>query len=255
MAQVFLIPEKIYGPQEELALRSIRSSINREISELKVKMRSIEINEREWIQLALEGEDAEAAKNFLNYKYGSIYGLNELRQGLTCKGKLIEPTKFGYGVYVDIGLLYNNKDAFIPLYMLRKQLLNNIQKSLRKIIDNFALIENFPLELKIMNVNLETHNIEAKLSENQVSIFKKWINSSLDRIIICGSTRQQARKAIIKSGHLQDILSIERLGLLEQAVVCKYDTEAPGIISEIGKFLPRVPMKAFLPKRIRSFIS
>lgn len=255
MRQVFLIPEKIYGPQKELALRSIRSAVSREISELKVKMMSIDINERGWVQLVLEGEDAEAAKNFLNYNYGSIYGLNDLHHGLICKGKLIEPTKFGYGIYVDIGLHSNKKDAFIPLFVLRKQLSNNLQRPLRKIIDNFALIENFPLELKIMNVNQETHDIEAKLSEKQVSMFKKWINSSLDRIIICGSTRQQARKAVIKSGHLRDILSIERLGLLEQAVVCKYDTGAPGIISEIGKFLPQVPMKGFLPKTIKTFIS
>lgn len=255
MRQVFLIPEKIYGPQKELALHSIRSVIIREISELKVKMMSIDVNERGWIQLVLEGEDAEAAKNFLNYKYGSIYGLTDLHRGLTCRGKLVEPIKFGYGIYVDIGLYSNKKDAFIPLFALRKQLLNSLQKPLRKIIDNFALIENFPIELKIMSVNRETLDIEAKLSEKQVSVFKKWINSSLDRIIICGSTRQQVRKAIIRSGHLRDILSIERLGLLEQAVVCKYDTEAPGIISKIGKFLPKVPMKGFLPKNIKTFIS
>nr|MDO8080614.1 DUF2110 family protein [Candidatus Freyarchaeota archaeon] len=254
MKRVFLIPEKVYGPQRELALHSISSSIRKEISELQVKMVGIDITERGWIQLVLEGEDAEAAKNFLNHKYGSIYGLGDLYHGLTFRGKLVEPTKFGYGLYVDIGLNSNKKDAFIPLYILRKQLLNNVQKPLRKIIDKFALIENFPLEVKIMNVNQETNDIEAELSGNQVSIFKRWLNSSSDRIIICGSTRQQARKAIIKSGHLQDILSIERLGLLEHAVVCKYGSEAPGIISEIGKFLPKVPMKGFLPKSIKAFM-
>ncbi|MGQ9723254.1 MAG: DUF2110 family protein [Candidatus Jordarchaeum sp.] len=255
MKQVFLIPEKIYGPQIELAFHSIRSSIRNEISELKIKMLNIDINERGWIQLTLEGEDAEAAKNFLNYEFGSTYGMSDLHQGLICRGKLVEPTKFGYGVYVDIGLDSNKKDVFIPLFKLREQLLNNLRRTLRKIITNFALIENFPLELEIIKVDKETNNIKAKLSDNQVSIFKKWINSALDRIIICGSTRQQIRKAIIKSGHLQDILSIERLGLLEQAVVCKYNTEAPGLISEIGKFLPNIPMKGFIPKNIKSLMS
>ncbi|WXG40726.1 MAG: DUF2110 family protein [Candidatus Freyarchaeum deiterrae] len=254
MEQVFLVSEKVYGPQRELALHSISSGIKKEISELQVKIKSIDITERGWIQLVLEGEDAEAAKNFLNHKYGSIYEPGDLHQGLTVRGKLVEPTKFGYGLYLDVGLNSNKKDAFIPLYILRKQLLNNVKKPLRKIIDKFALIENFPLEVKIVNVNKETRDIEAELSGNQISMFKGWISSSSDRIMICGSTRQQVRKAIIKSGHLQDILSIERLGLLENAIVCKYGSEAPGIISEIGKFLPRVPMKGFLPKSIKAFM-
>jgi len=254
MKQVFLIPEKIYGPQKELALHSISSSIKKEISELQVKMISVDITEKGWIQLVLDGEDAEAAKNFLYSKYGSVYGLDDLYHGLMFRGKLVEPMKFGYGLYVDIGLNSSSKDAFIPLYVLRKQLVNNVRKPLRQIIDRFALIENFPLEVKIMNVNQGTHEIDAELSVNQLSMFKKWMSTASDRIVICGSTRQQARKAIIKSGHLQDILSIERLGLLEHAVVCKYGSEAPGIISEIGKFLPKVPMKGFLPKSIKAFM-
>lgn len=254
MKKVFLIPEKVYGPQRELALNSITTSIKREISKLQVKVVGIDITERGWIQLVLEGEDAEAAKNFLNRKYSSIYKLSELYPDLTCRGKLVEPTKFGYGIYVDIGLNSEKKDAFIPLYILRRQLLNNIRKPLRKIVDKFALIENFPLELKILNVNQETGNIDGELSGNQVSMFRRWGNSSFDRIIICGSTRQQVRKAIIKTGHLRDIVSIERLGLLEQTIVCKYGSEAPGMISEIGKFLPKVPMKAFIPKSVKAFM-
>jgi hypothetical protein len=254
MKQVFTIPEKVYGPQGELALHSISSSIKKEISKLQVKVLGIDVTESGWIQLVLEGEDAEAAKNFLKQKYSSIYELDELYYGLTCRGKLVEPRRFGYGLYVDIGLNSNKKDAFIPLYILRKQLLNNFQKPLRKIIDKFALIENFPLEVKILNINRENRNIEAELSGNQVSMFRRWVNSSFDRIVICGATRQQVRKAIIKSGHLRDIFSIERLGLLEHAVVCKYGSEAPGMISEIGKFLPKVQMKGFLPKSIKAFM-
>ncbi len=254
MRQAFLIPEKVYGPQRELALHSIRSSVRREISGLNAEIIQIDVTNRGWVKLVLEGEDAEAAKNFLDHKYGSIYELDSFYPGMVLKGKLVDPTKFGHGVYVDIGLLSVKKDAFIPLYTLRKQLVNNIRKPLRKITDNFALVENFPLEIKLKNIDKATYNIEAELSESQINIFEEWIKSSLDRIIICGATRQQVRKAIIKSGHLQDILSIDRLGLLEHAVVCKYGTEAPGMISEIGEFLPKVPMKGFLPKVIKGFI-
>ncbi|MEM3526534.1 MAG: DUF2110 family protein [Candidatus Jordarchaeaceae archaeon] len=254
MKQVFLISEKVYGPQKELALRSITSSIRREISGLQVKLVSIDIAEKGWLQLVLEGEDAEAARNFLSRKHSLVRSLEELRPGLTIRGKLVEPKRFGYGLYVDIGLPSNEKDAFIPLYTLRRQLLNNIRKPLRVIVDNFALIENFPLEVKILNINREKGDIEAELSENQAFMFKRWVNSSSDRIIVCGSTRQQVRKAVIKSGHLRDIVSIERLGLLEHVVICKYGSDGPGLIYEIGKFLPDVPMKGFLPKNIKALI-
>jgi hypothetical protein len=38
--------------------------------------------------------------------------------------------------------------------------------------------------------------------------------------------------------HAQDIVTVERLGLLEQSVVCTEDTDPPGLLAAIGSYLP-----------------
>lgn len=250
-----ILLEKIYGPNKEVAIKAFHHIVVNLLEDLNVKILKIEKDVKEWIKLVLNGEDAEAAKNYLAKELYSAVLINQLKNGDIRKGKLVDVEKYGYGIYIDIGVVSPRpKDALIPLYVLRRQLANNHKVSTRQIIKKYAFIDNLPLEVKITDVDERFDTIEVELSEKQVEKYKKWINQGLDRIIICGATRQMVRKAIIKSGHLQDILSIERLGLLEHTVVCKPGTTAQGLIAEIGKYLPKIPMKAFKPKEIKEWL-
>ena len=76
-----------------------------------------------------------------------------------------------------------------------------------------------------------------------------------ERVMVTGATRQEIRKAIIKSGHLRDIIAIERIGFLEHVIICKRDTDAPGIIAEIGPKLPFAKLGAFRPTLIKDIIA
>jgi len=247
--------EKIYGPNKETAIKAFQHIVTSLIRDLNVKIVRIEKDVKGWIKITLNGEDTEAAKNYLTKEFYSTVLINQLKNGDIRKGKLIDVEKYGYGIYIDIGVISPHpKDALIPLYVLRRQLANNHKVSTRQIIKKYAFMNNLPLEVKIIDVDERFDTIEVELSENQIKKYKKWINQELDRIIICGATRQMIRKAIIKSGHLQDILSIERLGLLEHTVVCKPGTTAQGLIAEIGKYLPKIPMKAFKPKEVKKWL-
>lgn len=253
--QSVILLEKVYGPNKESAIKAFRHIIASLLKYLNVKILKLERVERNWIKVVLNGEDAEAAKNYLAKEFHTPALINQLENGDTIKGKLVDVEKYGYGVYVDIGIVSPRpKDALIPLYILRKQLANGHIVSTRQIVKKYAFMDNLPLEIKIRDIDEDFETIEAELSENQIRRYKEWIRQGLDRILVCGATRQTVRKAIIKSGHLRDILSIQRLGLLEHAIVCKPGTTAQGLIAEIGRYLPKIPMKAFKAKEIRKWL-
>jgi hypothetical protein len=49
-----------------------------------------------------------------------------------------------------------------------------------------------------------------------------------------------------RAGHAQDIVTVERLGLLEQSVVCKDSTDPPGLLAAVGEHL-RSELLAVVP--------
>ncbi len=65
----------------------------------------------------------------------------------------------------------------------------------------------------------------------------KWKKASTDRVTVNGATRSEIKYSIKKTGHSRDIYGIERLGLLEHAIVCRENTDGPGIVASIGPFL------------------
>jgi hypothetical protein len=52
------------------------------------------------------------------------------------------------------------------------------------------------------------------------------------------ATRSEVRATVNRAGHANDIVTVERLGLLEQSVVCKDGTDPPGLLASVGEYLP-----------------
>ena len=69
-----------------------------------------------------------------------------------------------------------------------------------------------------------------------------------------GATKNQFKKALVKRGHLRDIVSVERHGFLEHIVILKEGTEAPGIIAHIGKYLRNCKLSAIRHERIHKLL-
>ncbi|WP_122091363.1 DUF2110 family protein, partial [Halalkalicoccus subterraneus] len=49
--------------------------------------------------------------------------------------------------------------------------------------------------------------------------------------------RGEVRATVNRAGHAKDIVTVERLGLLEQSVVCREGTDPPGLLAAIGPHL------------------
>jgi len=52
------------------------------------------------------------------------------------------------------------------------------------------------------------------------------------------ATRGETRATVNRAGHAQDIVTVDRLGLLEQSIVCAEGTDPPGLLAAIGSYLP-----------------
>jgi hypothetical protein len=52
------------------------------------------------------------------------------------------------------------------------------------------------------------------------------------------ATRAEVRATVNRAGHARDIVTVERIGLLEQSIVCKEGTDPPGLLAAIGEYLP-----------------
>ena len=57
------------------------------------------------------------------------------------------------------------------------------------------------------------------------------------RVNANSTTRAQLRATINRSGHADDIVTVERVGLLESSVICREGTDAPGLLADIGPHL------------------
>ncbi len=231
------LSEKVYGFYKKEALHALKSIIKNKIIDLDATI-EVEI-ENDWVKISIEGEDARACANFLR-----PWSLISPHEGAICKGKLIQVCKVGFGIFVDIRA---KKDVLIPLFALRRDLCGNKKYSTKKIAKIFGFMDNLPLEIKITKM-MESEKMEGELSQSQLSKYKKWIKQGYERIFATGATRRMIKNAIVSSGHLRDIIAIERLGLLESCIVLKQSTEAPGIIYTIGKKLKGVKLTAFQPK-------
>jgi hypothetical protein len=52
------------------------------------------------------------------------------------------------------------------------------------------------------------------------------------------ASRAEVRATVNRAGHAHDIVTVERLGLLEQSIVCREETDPPGLLASIGEYLP-----------------
>lgn len=249
------ILEKTYGSYKVVALKTFRQTVSKELEGLEVELLKIATRASGWITVELEGEDEEAAYNLLRHNYGKTCSLGELELNQIRKGKLFQTGKYGFGLFLDIGIeSVKEIDAFLPLHTLRNQLANDQKVPLRKLIEVFGFLDNLTLTIQIQSIDRLRKNVEVSFSEGQVQVFQEWVKSKLERLFVNGVTRHKLKKIILKSRHFQDVIAIERLGFLEEMIICKRGTNAPGILSEIGPLLPESQIQLFIPNKVKDYL-
>jgi len=252
--------DKLYGFSNEKTKKLLIKKYNKYLSELTKGFENLLVSIKKLrdydnrLEVMIKGPEEVFLFNLLKKEIGTIHDFSEIKENIILKGNLTDVGKVGFGIFVDCGILNPKTDILLSLRTLREQLCNNKQKSLTQIIKAYDLVDHFPVEIEVVNIKRENNEIQGKLTQSTLQLFKKLVDENLEAIFVSGQTKGQLKKALIKLGHLRDIVSIKRYGFLENIVIFKQGTEAPGIIANIGKLLKKCKISAIRPAKIRKLI-
>jgi hypothetical protein len=249
---VFL--QRIYG---RVSKRSFGDCIREICEKLDAEVEKITILEGGWVKVEVVGEDEVVATNLLMKRVFSptITSWNDLHRFSVCNGRVTScaSRKMELGVAISANPLAMIR-AFIPLTSLQSGLVDGRKFALKRIISLFGLVEDFPLEVRVTDVNPRTRQCEVELTENQISIYDNWIKSRVDRLLIFGTLEKRLHQTIRRLNLHRDVISVKPLSLLEHVLTCKLGTDAKGLIPRLGAHLPSVKLHVFSPRSILPFI-
>lgn len=228
-----VILEKVYGDRS--GFLKLERKLKSLLGELDVEWKISAVT-KNWVKVSLSGEDEEISANIIREEFGEVpYKLSAVKEGKTYRGRFIDLGKVGYGAYVDIGIFTPRpKDALLPLYYLKETF---GEMPVRQMIRDFGWVDNLPVEVVVTKVEFGAREVELAFGDVQLKRIKTWLSDGYDKLFIAGTISENVEKALIKTGHGRDVKRIEELGLMETLLVLKKDTQAPGIIKEIGPLL------------------
>jgi hypothetical protein len=233
-------------------LKVVEKFLGLMLKDLNVETKICGITSRGWAQIAVSGEDEKAALRYLDEEVGlCVSRLENVERFSVIKGQIITIDGSRGKVYVDIGI-YSPRiiDVSISLQHLQAQLLDGRDFDLSDVVKLFGFCKNLPLGIKIFRIDKESNCVEGLLSENQLSQYKNWTDSLLDRLIILGVSEEEVKLALRRTKCDRDVTEIEPLGLFEYAVVCKLGTDAAGLIPKIGRYLRKATLTIFCPEKV-----
>jgi len=252
---VLTLLEKLYGSGEVDAEKVFSGNLAKLTSGIDAEAKIVGKNGRNWIQVEISGADIKVATNYLGARFGLASAFANIHTPIVLKGKIVDSGKVGYGVYIDIGTSTSSPiDVLIPLHKLRTRLVDGKKLPLREIVEAFCLHDNFPISIRLTEIDIKGEKMWGEPSDRQVEFSKEWLSTYLDRVIVLGAHRERIMAAVKKSGAKRDIAKIEELGFLEHALLCKLGTDAPGMIKVLGRYLPDVPLYVFSPRKVNSII-
>ncbi len=209
--------QHVYGKNRELLTSLLKTLIENDLKNIEVKV-DISTTSEKWVELFLEGEDEEVSANLLISMYGTPAVKAE--HGKKYMGFL--------QAFLEDAFLVN---IGIPVRVETEELNALGSGKPKQLASRFGLIPNLPVEVEVFETKKE---IKIRFTKKQLDVWWKWKKASTDRVIVNGATRSEIKYAIKKTGHSRDIYGIERLGLLEHAIVCRENTDGPGIVASIG---------------------
>jgi len=244
---------KVYN---NLQLKLVEEFLKSSLKGLNVKTHICGVTLRGFVQIAVSGEDESVAHRYLAEEVGLCpTDLNHIERFSRIKGYITVLNKSKGEFYVDIGVFSPNiVDATIPLQHLQAHLVDGRKVALKKFVELFGFCENLPLSIKIFGIDSDKNYVEAKLSEKQLTQYRDWTKSLLDRLIILGVSHDEIEHALKMTGCNRDVVNIQALGLFEHAVACKLGTDAAGLIPKIGKNLRSATLGIFNPREILGFL-
>jgi hypothetical protein len=211
-----VLATKVYveGEARERALSSLRSLVGNDVGDLAVEY-EVGLRRDEFPTVTVEGADAVAARNLLRERWGEI--TPDFEAGETYVGTLEAWDEDGF--VLDAG-----EEIQVPAGELG--LGPGDPGQIRR---RYGLVQHVPLRF--------TRAESPCLADAERDRLYDWARGT-GRVNVNSATRAEARATVNRAGHAEDIVTVERLGLLEQSAVCREDTDPPGLLADVGDYLP-----------------
>lgn len=209
--------QHVYGKNRNRMAGLLKTLVENELKDLDAKV-DISITPENWAEFSLEGEDEEVSANFLVSRFGT-------------PALKAEPGRIYRGflqAFLEDAFLVN---IGIPIKIETEELKALGSGKPAQIAARFGLIPHMPVEIETFEANKK---LKIRFTKKQLDLWWSWKKANTDRVTVNAATRSEIKSAIKRTGHGRDIYEIERLGLLEHSIVCKENTDGPGIVAAIG---------------------
>jgi len=221
----------VEGSARKRALDSLDSLVANDLAELDVDW-TVGVRDDEFVAVTVEGDDATAGRNVLRERWGEI--TDHFDDGEVAVGTLRYWDDEGWTL-----------DAGQPIEIDADDLgLGPGDGS--QIRDRFGVVQHTPLQF------VYDADGDHRLADGTQDMLYDWTRNDDDgadsggRLNVNSATRGEVRATLNRAGHAQDIVTVERLGLLEQSVVCAAGTDPPGLLASVGEYLP-AELKCVVP--------
>jgi hypothetical protein len=212
----------VEGSAHERAMDAMNALVEDAVGDLEVTW-TIGVRHDDFVSVTLAGEDAVVARNALGEQWGTIG--TGFEDGETYVGTLES--------WDDDGFVLDAGDRIrIPTEELGLG-----PGTPAQIRDRFGLVQHVPLRF--------VAGAPARLADAERDRLFEWTRGP-GRLNVNSATRGEVRATMNRAGHARDVVTVERLGLLEQSVVCAEGTDPPGLLASVGEYLP-AELKCVVP--------
>ncbi len=215
----------VSGDARDRALDGMGSLVANDIGDLHVDWQ-VGVRDDEFVQVDVSGEDAEVARNVLAETWGEIVAHDEgLVAGEEYVGTLESWDDDGF--VLDAGV-----EVRIPADEIGLG-----RGSPAQVVERFGLVQHLPVRFVYGGDVGDPDADPNRLADAERDRLYDWQRGN-GRLNVNSATRGEVRATVNRAGHAQDIVTVERLGLLEQSVICTEDTDPPGLLAAVGSYLP-----------------
>ena len=202
------------GDARERALDGLRSLVDNAIGDLAVEY-EVGVRHDDFPSVTVDGEDGVAAQNVLREEWGAI--TPEFERGEIYTGTLESWDESGF--VLDAG-----EDVRVPAEEIGLG-----PGSPEQVRTRYGLVQHLSLRF--------VYGEPSRLADDERDRLYDWTRGA-GRVNANSATRGEVRATVNRAGHAGDIVTVERLGLLEQSVICREGTDPPGLLASIGTHLP-----------------
>ena len=238
-------------------LKQLDQILKSEFEGLEVEAKILGTIGNRWAQLALTGEDENIATSYVLKEIGVCpTDIEKISGSPVLKGFITDFEQGAQVLTVDVGI-FKPKDipATLSLDHLKTSLLEGKKVGLRRLVELFGLCPDLPMNIRTVRFDEKRALIEVELAEGQKHIYRNWLDSLLDRLIVLGSPLSEIEKTLKHAKLERDVIDLESLGIFQHVLICKLGTDAAGLIPRIGRKLRETKFAVFNPKRLRRFLA